>query len=192
MAKRWAACFCILMLALCIICSALGETYPARNIFFDEESISYVAASGGKLYALLGSSLVRIEPDGSLVSLGQIASEGWISALAAHGHHHAGDVGAVHIARQHPAHLLRLEMVVIVREEQPGLLLVADKAVDLLQEVPALHGDAHVGDDRIHFFAVLFGVLQGLLDRLFFKVQLQLDAVAVGKDLIPLLRQQAV
>ena len=85
MAKRWAACFCILMLALCIICSALGETYPARNIFFDEESISYVAASGGKLYALLGSSLVRMEPDGSLVSLGQIASEGWISALAAHG-----------------------------------------------------------------------------------------------------------
>ena len=85
MAKRWAACFCILMLALCIICSALGETYPARNIFFDEESISYVAASGGKLYALLGSSLVRIEPDGSLVSLEQIASEGWISALAAHG-----------------------------------------------------------------------------------------------------------
>lgn len=80
MAKRWAACFCILMLALCIICSALGETYPARNIFFDEESISYVAASGGKLYALLGSSLVRMEPDGSLVSLGQIASEGWISA----------------------------------------------------------------------------------------------------------------
>ena len=97
----------------------------------------------------------------------------------------------MHIARQHPAHLLRLEMVVIVREEQPGLLLVADKAIDLLQKVPALHGDAHVGNDRIHLFAVLFGVFQGLLDCLLFKVQLQCDAVAVGKDLIPLLGQQA-
>ena len=96
----------------------------------------------------------------------------------------------MHIARQHPAHLLRLEMVVIVREEQPSLLLVADKAIDLLQKVPALHGDAHVGNGRIHFFAVLFGVFQGLLDRLLFKVQLQRDAVAVGKDLIPLLGQQ--
>ena len=81
-------------------------------------------------------------------------------------------------------------MVVIVREEQPCLLLVADKAIDLLQEVPALHGDAHVGNDRIHFFAVLFGVFQGLLDRLLFKVQLQRDAVAVGKDLIAPLSQQ--
>ena len=104
MAKRWAACFCILMLALCIVCSALGESYPARNIFFDEESISYVAASGGKLYALLGSSLVRIEPDGSLVSLEQIASEGWISALAAHGETlYALDQGGGRLAHAVPA-----------------------------------------------------------------------------------------
>ena len=82
-------------------------------------------------------------------------------------------------------------MVVIVREEQPCLLLVADKTIDLLQKVPALHGDAHVGNGRIHFFAVLFGVFQGLLDRLLFKVQLQRDAVAVGKDLVTLLSQQA-
>ena len=85
MKKPCIACFCALVLPLCALCSALGETYPARNIFFDEQSISYVAASGGKLYALLDSSLVRMEPDGSLVSLGQIAAEGWISALAAHG-----------------------------------------------------------------------------------------------------------
>lgn len=40
-------------------------------------------------------------------------------------------------------------------------------------------------------FCRTFGVFQGLLDRLLFKVQLQRDAVAVGKDLIPLLGQQA-
>ena len=76
-------------------------------------------------------------------------------------------------------------MVVIVREEQPSLLLVADKAIDLLQKVPALHGDTHVGNGRIHLFTVLFGVFQGLLDRLLFKVQLQRDAVTISKDLIP-------
>ena len=81
-------------------------------------------------------------------------------------------------------------MTVIVREEQPGLLLVADKTVDLLQKVPALHRNAHVGDHRVHLFAVFLGVAQRLLDGLLFEVQLQRDAVAVPKDLVSLLFQQ--
>ena len=78
------------------------------------------------------------------------------------------------------------EMLVVVREEQPGLLLVADKAVDLLQEAAALHGNAHVGDRGVDLFAVLFGVVQNLLDGLLLQIKLDGDAVAVGKDLVAL------
>ena len=81
-------------------------------------------------------------------------------------------------------------MVVIIREQQPGLLLVAYKTIDLLQKIPPLHGDAHIGDYGKHLFAVLFGVAQGLLHRFFFEVQLQCNGVAVCKDGIALLLQQ--
>ena len=82
-------------------------------------------------------------------------------------------------------------MVVIVREEEPGFLLVADEAVDLLQEIPALHGNAHVGDCRKNFFIVLFGKAEHLLDGIFFEIQLQRNAVTVLEDLIALFFQQA-
>ena len=95
------------------------------------------------------------------------------------------------VGGQHLAHLVRGEMAVIVREQQPGFLLVAHKAVDLLQEIPALHGDAHVGDGGKDLFVVLLRVVQHLLDRLFFQVQLQGDSVAVGKNFVALFLQQA-
>ena len=91
---------------------------------------------------------------------------------------------------QHPAHLGRLQVVEIVGEEQPGLLLVADKAIDLLQKIPPLHGNAHVGHHGIDLFAVLFGVAQHLLHGVLFQVDLQRDGVAVGKDLVALVQEQ--
>ena len=82
-------------------------------------------------------------------------------------------------------------MVVVVREQQPGLLLVTDETIDLLQKIPPLHGDAHVGDYGKHLFAVLFSVAQGLLYRFFFEVQLQRNGIAVCKNGVTLLLQQA-
>ena len=78
-------------------------------------------------------------------------------------------------------------MVVVVREQQPGLLLVADETIDLLQKIPPLHGDAHVGDYGKHLFAVLFGIAQGLLHRFFFEVQFQRNGIAVCKNSVALL-----
>ena len=93
----------------------------------------------------------------------------------------------MHVGGQHLPHGSGGKVVVIVREEQPGFLLVAHKAVHLLQKVAALHGDAHVGDGRVDPLVVLFGKAQHLLDRLFFQIQLQRDAVAVLEDLVSLL-----
>ena len=113
------------------------------------------------------------------------------SALTTHGDHHAGDIGTVDIGGQNFPHLSGAQVVVIVREEEPGFLLVADEAVDLLQEIPALHGNAHVGDCRKNFFIVLFGKAEHLLDGIFFEIQLQRNAVTVLEDLIALFFQQA-
>ena len=93
----------------------------------------------------------------------------------------------MHVGGQHLPHGSGGKVVVIIREEQPGFLLVAHKAVHLLQKVAAFHGDAHVGDGRVDPLVVLFGKAQHLLDRLFFQIQLQRDAVAVLEDLVSLL-----
>ena len=92
----------------------------------------------------------------------------------------------MHIGGQNPAHLVRGQMVVIIGEQQPGFLLVAHKAIDLLQEIPALHGNAHVGNGRKNLFVVLFGVVQHLFYSIFFQIQLQRNGIAVGKDLVAL------
>ena len=81
-------------------------------------------------------------------------------------------------------------MVVLVREKQPGFLLVADKAVNLLQKGAAFHRNAHVRDGGVDLLVVFFGVAQDLLDGRFFQIQLEGDAVAVGKDLVALFFQQ--
>ena len=110
--------------------------------------------------------------------------------LTAHGHHHAGHVGAVDVPGQYLSHLAGGEMLVVVREEQTGLLLVADEAVDLLQIVAALHGDAHVRDCGKDLFVVFPGIAEHLLDRVFLEVQLDGDGVAVLEDLVAFLLQQ--
>ena len=75
-------------------------------------------------------------------------------------------------------------MAVIIGEQQPGFLLVTHKAIDLLQEIPALHGNTHVGNGRKNLFVVLFGVVQHLFYSIFFQIQLQRNGIAVGKDLV--------
>ena len=40
------------------------------------------------------------------------------------------------------------QKAVIIGEQQPGFLLVTHKAIDLLQEISALHGNTHVGNGR--------------------------------------------
>ena len=92
----------------------------------------------------------------------------------------------MHIGSQNPAHLVRGQMAVIIGEQQPGFLLVAHKAIDLLQKIPALHGNAHVGNGRKNLFVVLFGVVQHLFYSIFFQIQLQRNGIAVGKDLVAL------
>ena len=77
---------------------------------------------------------------------------------------------------------------VVVGEQDAHLLLVADKAAGLLQKVPALHGDAHVGHHGVYVLAVFFGVLKHPLDDLLVHVDFQGDAVGVPEDLVPLFR----
>ncbi len=57
--------------------------------------------------------------------------------------------------------------------------------------VHSLTAAAHVGNGRKHLFAVLFGVLQVCLTVSFSRSSSSAMAVAFGKDLIPLLGQQA-
>ena len=97
----------------------------------------------------------------------------------------------MYIGGQHFAHFLGAQVVVVVRKEQPGFLLVAHKAIDLLQKVPALHSDAHVGNGSKDLLMVLFGIVQHLLYSFLFQIQLQCNGVTVGKDLIPFFLQQA-
>lgn len=85
MKKRWFACICVLVLVWGAQLGALGENYPARNLFFDEDYISNVAVANGRLYALFDSGLTRVEPDGSIVPLGPVEAAGWISAFASDG-----------------------------------------------------------------------------------------------------------
>ena len=96
----------------------------------------------------------------------------------------------MYVSSQRAAHLLGGHVVVLVGEKQPGLLLVADEAVDLLQKGAAFHGDAHVGDGGIDLFVVLFGAAQNLLDGVLFQIQFKGDAVAVGKNFVAFFLQQ--
>ena len=72
------------------------------------------------------------------------------SALFAHGDHHGREPGLQHLFLQNVAHLVRRHLRVVIQEKLTGFLLVADEAVKLLQKIPALDGDAHVGH-QAHF-----------------------------------------
>lgn len=85
MKKRWMACCFALLLAFSPLYASLGENYSARNVFFDEDIIYYVAGAEDKLYVLFDSGLARMEADGSFVSLGPVPCEGWLSAFASDG-----------------------------------------------------------------------------------------------------------
>ena len=55
------------------------------------------------------------------------------------------------------------------------------------QKVAPLDGDAHVGNDRVDGLVVFFRQRERALDDVLFHVDLQKDAVGLGKDLIALL-----
>ena len=112
-------------------------------------------------------------------------------ALAAHGHHHGGDVGANHLVRQDELHLLDSLALVIVQEQQTRLQLVADEAVELLQEIPPLGGDGHVGHQGEELGVVLLGQLEDLLDDVLVQVHLEHHGIGLGEDLVALALQQA-
>ena len=78
----------------------------------------------------------------------------------------------------------------VVHEEHARLLPVADEAVKLFEEIAALHGDAHVGDERKELGAVAARQLNHLLDDLLVQVDLQHCRVDLRKDLIALFFQQ--
>ena len=63
--------------------SAIGESYPARNVFFEEEPLYQVVSADGILYGLVGNSLVQFGHDGSSTTLGAMKTDGWVSGLLA-------------------------------------------------------------------------------------------------------------
>ena len=107
-------------------------------------------------------------------------------AAAAHGDHDGGDVRALEALRQILDQLLGRGVGVVRHKEQPRLRLVADEAVHTLQQVPALGGDAHVGDHAVDRHMVFLAVIEHPLDDPLANVDLDDDAVGMAKDLVPL------
>ena len=94
------------------------------------------------------------------------------------------------MVRQNIPQLLRRFAGIILGKEDPGLLLVAHKAVAGAEKVPPLHGDAHVGNRREHGLPIFLRQIEYLFDDLLVAVDLQRDAVGVPEDLVPVFIQR--
>ena len=77
----WIVCVCFIVSS--IVPVAMGESYPARNVFFDKEPIYQVVSAEGILYGLVGNSLVQFGNNGSSTTLGNVETDGWVCALLA-------------------------------------------------------------------------------------------------------------
>ena len=111
-------------------------------------------------------------------------------ALTSHRHDHGVKPRRLNPSVKLLRHLFRLQVHEVVGEEDPRLLLVADEAVGLHDEIPPLQGDAHVRHQRIGRDAVFFGVAEGLLGDLLVDVDLDDTAGRVLEDLVPVLLKQ--
>lgn len=83
MKRRCLLIICVCFLVWSIFPIAIGESYPTRNVFFEEEPIYQVVSADGILYGLVGNSLVQFGHDGSSTTLGAMKTDGWVSALLA-------------------------------------------------------------------------------------------------------------
>ena len=109
--------------------------------------------------------------------------------MGPHGHYHPGDLSRLYVVGQNVPQLLRSSVVVVLREQDPRLLLVAHEAGAEAQKVPPFHGDTHVGHSGKHRLAVFFRVVKDRLYDLLVTVDLQGDAVGIAEDLVSVIVQ---
>ena len=80
-------------------------------------------------------------------------------------------------------------MGVVRAEQQSRLLLVADESAQILQKIPALQADAHIGYQTVNGLAVFLRQRQRLFHNGLLRIHLNDNAVRVPKNLIPLFFQ---
>ena len=112
------------------------------------------------------------------------------SAVAAHRDDHGRDVCDLKSLTQNLLHFFRYLITVIRREEHSCFLLVADEAVELLQEIPALQRNAHIADNAIELFLIFFTELNDLFHDVLIHIDLDHDGVCFGENFIALLFKQ--
>ena len=79
---------------------------------------------------------------------------------------------------------------VVLQKQQPRLQLVADEAVKLLQKVPALGGNAHVGHQPKEFDLMLLSQGDDLLDNFLVQIHFNHHRVGLFKNLVALFPEQ--
>ena len=80
-------------------------------------------------------------------------------------------------------------MGVVRAEQQPRLLLVADESTQILQKVPALQADAHIGYQTVNGLAVFLRQRQRLFHNGLLRIHLNDNAVRVPENLVPVFFQ---
>ena len=78
-------------------------------------------------------------------------------------------------------------MVIIFREQDSRLLLIAYKTCGSADKISSLHSDRHIGYKRIDLFVILFRIHEGLFHDLLVRIDLDRNAVRILKDLVPVL-----
>ena len=111
-------------------------------------------------------------------------------AVAAHRDDHGRNVCDLKSFTQDLLHFLWHLIAVIRREEHSCFLLVADEAVESLQEVPALQRNTHIADNAIELFLIFFAELNDLFHDLLIHIDLDHDRVCFGENFIALLFKQ--
>ena len=109
--------------------------------------------------------------------------------LAAHSDNHAGDSGGSDLFRKNLSHLLRIQVCIVVRKQNACLLLIAHKAVDRLQKIPAFQGDAHIGHHGVDRGMVLLRQGKHPLDHTLVDIDFNNDTFGILENLIAVVVQ---
>ncbi len=105
-------------------------------------------------------------------------------AFAAHRDDHRRNFRAFYILSELRADFFRRKGFAFAQKQLPRLLEIAHEAVNLLQKLAPLRGDADVGDNPEYLLAVFFRKMQNVLDNAAAKVHFQNNTVAIGENLV--------
>ena len=137
--------------------SVMQMTDAASRLPISQDSGQRVCRRSGRWWvpASIAAPVVCGSHPPSRLAHAALALPRAIRHLTAHGDHHTGNAGAVHIGGQNPAHLVRGQMVVIDRRTAARLPVGCIQAIDFAKSRRSMA--SHVGNGRKPF-VVRFGV----------------------------------